>query len=139
QSWRQISYDHSQTKFPLEGKHKTIACRACHGKDEKEMKFVSLPLNCSECHEDIHRGQFVLESHPKTECSRCHTSADWKPEKFAHNRDTAFKLDGAHLKVACTGCHKQTVDSGKPYIKFKPLDTACNSCHSDKSIQGGKS
>jgi len=139
QSWRQTSYDHSHTKFPLEGKHKAIACRACHGKEEKEMKFVSLSLNCNECHEDIHRGQFVFEGQAKTECARCHTAADWKPGKFDHNRDTAFKLDGAHLKVACIGCHKQAVDNGKPYIKFKPLGTACSSCHSDKNIQGGKS
>ena len=53
----------------------------------------------------------------------------WKAEKFDHNRDSKFKLDGAHLKVDCRKCHKETVVDGKPYITFKPLETACSSCH----------
>lgn len=141
ESWRKTNYDHSQTKFPLEGKHKSINCRACHDKENTELKFAALPLNCQECHKDVHRGQFAQANTEKsqTDCARCHTPSGWKPEKFDHNRDTTFKLDGGHLKVACTGCHKQINDDGKVYIKYKPLSTTCSSCHADKNIQGGKS
>ena len=139
ESWRKTSYDHSKTKFPLEGKHLTIACRSCHGKDDSEMKFVSLSLECNGCHEDIHRGQFVRENETAVNCARCHLPNSWKPDKFDHGRDTVFKLDGAHMKVACTGCHKPTIENGKAFIKYKPLDTKCSSCHSDQKIQGGKS
>ena len=143
ESWRQTSFDHAQTKLPLEGRHKATSCRACHQKDKADpasMKFAELPVTCQGCHNDNHRGQFSVAMKVKaggetnTDCSRCHAPNSWKAEKFDHNRDSKFRLDGAHLKVACRGCHKE-VNDGKPYILFKPINVACSSCHGDKNVQ----
>ena len=143
-SWRKTSFDHSRMKLPLVGRHAAIACRACHQQNEVDaasLKLVELPLKCQGCHDDIHRGQFSLASNvgagseAETDCSRCHSPNSWKAEKFDHNRDSKFKLDGAHIKVACNGCHKETADDGKPYVHFKPLNTACSSCHGSKGVQ----
>jgi hypothetical protein len=141
-SWRKTSIDHAQTKLPLDGRHKEIACRKCHEKaieGKQSLQFTELPVRCQGCHDDIHRGQFaeivraVSGESKDTDCSRCHSPNSWKAEKFDHNRDSKFKLDGAHIKVACRACHKDTNLDGKPYIPFKPMDTACSTCHGGKN------
>jgi hypothetical protein len=149
-SWKASTYDHSQAKFALEGRHKNVACRACHGKDKQDaaiLQFAGLTQKCVDCHEDIHRGQFVKIINIKTDinnmvdCSRCHNSVSWKPEKFDHNRDTAFKLDGAHVKLLCVDCHKPSIVDGKSFVKYKPLGSSCSDCHGGKMMpgEGGKS
>jgi hypothetical protein len=148
ETWHKANYDHSQTKLPLEGKHKDIACAACHSIDKGgklSLEFTGLPLQCQGCHQDIHHGQFAGQldktsgsSQTDTDCNRCHTSGDWQPAKFDHNRDSSFKLDGAHLKVACVACHKEITGVDRPYRLFKPLETSCSSCHGDgRSKDGG--
>jgi hypothetical protein len=118
-------------------------------KSEKgeEYKFTGFSLQCQECHQDVHGGQFSIVDNvgagqsKDTNCARCHTPNNWTPDKFDHNRNSSFKLDGAHLKVACAGCHKETVGQDKPVRIFKPLDKSCSSCHGGKDFQdsGGKS
>ena len=149
-SWKASSYDHSQSKFVLDGRHKEISCRACHGKEKTGaavLQFTTLAQGCQNCHEDIHRGQFAKvmanksDNNIDTECARCHVTSSWKPEKFNHNRDSSFKLDGAHVDILCRSCHKQTILDGKPFVKFKPLESTCSACHGGKMLQGngGKS
>jgi hypothetical protein len=146
ESWRKTSFDHAKTKLPLEGRHKDIACRKCHEKLKNEkafLQFTELPLKCQNCHEDIHRWQFAQAGEvsagqpPETECARCHLPESWKADKFDHNRDSKFKLDGAHLKVACRSCHKDVTVDGRTQILFKPIDPACSSCHGGSIPDGG--
>jgi hypothetical protein len=146
ESWRKTSFDHAQTKLPLEGRHRESSCRACHEKDrdgKAALQFTKLPLRCQDCHEDIHRGQFAqavkvrADESSDTDCSRCHTPNSWKAEKFDHNRDSQFKLDGAHVKVPCRECHKETMLEGKPYLPFRPLGSTCSSCHGGKFPDDG--
>ena len=146
ESWRKTSFDHAQAKLPLEGRHREISCRKCHEREfdgKASLQFVDLPLRCQGCHDDIHRGQFAQAGQSPagaptdTDCTRCHAPNSWKAEKFDHNRDSKFKLDGAHLKVACRACHKEAILDGKPYIPFKPLDAACSSCHGGKIPDDG--
>jgi hypothetical protein len=146
--WRKVSFDHASTKLPLEARHKEISCGKCHEKStsgKRTLKFAELPLRCQDCHEDIHVRQFASmeKTAPgkpmETDCARCHTSNSWTAEKFDHNRDSQFKLDGAHLKVSCRSCHKETTVDGKRYIPFKPMSMVCNSCHGGKiPDDGGK-
>ena len=80
-------------------------------------------------------GQFSLSALPDTEsadavqCDQCHKPFDWSAVNFDHNRDSRFNLEGAHLKVSCSQCHKTTTISGVHTILYKPLDITCSSCH----------
>ncbi len=54
EAWRLPDFDHSRTKFPLEGKHAEVACEACHkekyidGALRVEYKIPS--FQCIDCH-----------------------------------------------------------------------------------------
>ena len=141
-SWRKISFDHKLTGFALEGKHSEVACRKCHlpvneNVSQHSLRFTGLKKACESCHDDIHQGQFTkqIEIHGVsmkiTDCDRCHTSTNWAPRKFNHNRDTAFKLEGAHESVKCDGCHQKVNREGKTFTWFKPIDTSCEHCHGE--------
>jgi hypothetical protein len=147
-AWANISFDHNQTKFPLAGNHAKIACGKCHGiinqgSANQYRQFIGLTVNCQDCHKDIHRGQFALssakndKSEKNVDCGKCHTPSDWHPEKFDHNRDAAFKLDGAHQLVACAQCHKSVGQIGQKFVLYKPIVTACKNCHGIQKMQEG--
>ena len=128
-SWNTISFDHNRTSFVLQGKHSYISCGSCHRKTEEEISsiiFTSLNKECETCHKDIHFNQFKVEG--ISDCSRCHTFENWKPEKFDHNK-TNFSLEGAHQKVECAGCHPKVELNGNTFIKFKLDDFKCAACH----------
>jgi len=130
-SWTKVSFDHSQTKFKLLGKHATIACGECHypknEKGVKVQKFRGLASDCSACHKDRHAGQFEVNG--KTDCSRCHTSDRWGKTTFDHNL-ARFKIDGAHKDLKCRECHKEvTTEKGK-YVQYKFKSIECSNCHS---------
>lgn len=129
-SWRKVSFDHARTKFKLTGAHAERTCRDCHfvmQDDGKELqRFKGMNTDCISCHADIHYKQF--EENGSTNCTKCHESDNWKATRFDHNT-AAFKLDGAHQKVACAKCHKEvTVDNNK-YVLYKIKEYKCESCH----------
>ena len=145
ESWRVVSYDHSKTKFPLEGRHQNTRCKDCHraedvGTPSEHLKFLKLNKLCQWCHKDEHAGQFSDQKVYKrtkkefTRCERCHTSIDWLAEKFDHNQNSAFKLEGAHKSVKCEKCHKKVIRKGKEITLYKPLDSACKSCHETEKL-----
>jgi hypothetical protein len=136
-SWDQIHFDHSQTEFNLVGKHQSAKCSGCHlqkgaAGTNHEVKFKIAKKSCQDCHADQHLGQFTEKSAVSadiTRCERCHSSVDWTASNFDHDRDSRFKLEGAHRKLQCAGCHKKNSDSPGATIIYKPLDTACSTCH----------
>ncbi len=138
QSWRDAAgFDHSTTKFPLTGAHRSVACSACHkpvaaDAASHEVSYRSAPTACSGCHQDQHAGQFVRAG--KTpECSACHSPAKWIPSSFDHDRGTAFPLKGVHQRVACADCHKLFREvSDKSVLFYKPTPKACAECHGDR-------
>ncbi|MFN3694366.1 MAG: cytochrome C, partial [Ignavibacterium sp.] len=67
----------------------------------------------------------------KTDCNKCHTFENWKPEKFDHNK-TRFSLEGAHSKLKCFQCHPSELKNGNIFTKFKLDDFKCASCHSQR-------
>lgn len=145
--WADVQFDHSKTKFALDGKHAAVACRACHHSDDPsgaKLTFVGAKTICADCHADPHRGQFASvptsESggNGPTDCLRCHTPQNWKAALFDHNTQARFKLDGAHQKVPCQRCHKPTGTGADQYVLYKPLGTSCASCHNATIPTGEK-
>ncbi|HUK01270.1 MAG TPA: hypothetical protein VLW26_03230 [Steroidobacteraceae bacterium] len=121
--WRQVSYDHSKTAFPLHDKHASVACAACHFGN----RYRGTPQQCVSCHapDDVHHG----ERGPR--CADCHTTAGWKSAKFDHARETGFALEGAHAHIDCQGCHR----SGDLKQKI-PRD--CHGCHEGQDPHAGR-
>ena len=117
--WLGAKFDHSATKFPLTGKHTSVACASCHVNNQ----FAGLATACSLCHIKDYQAaksvNHVASGFPQT-CELCHTTAQWQGAKFDHNT-TKFPLTGKHTSVACASCHVNNV--------FKGLPAACESCH----------
>ncbi len=129
--WGLVNFDHSRTTFQMEGKHTGVNCRACHYRKDNAgatlQQFKGLSSQCSACHADNHEGQFSNEG--ATDCSRCHVTSGFRPApKFDHAK-TRFPLDGKHIKVACTGCHKPATGNGRTYIVYKIKAFKCEDCH----------
>jgi hypothetical protein len=133
-TWKDLSkFDHSATDFPLLGTHRSTACIDCHKPPNLETKlmnvdFKAAPTKCEECHQDPHGEQFAKAG--ITPCADCHNSNKWKPSLFDHNKRTDFPLEGLHIPVPCSGCHKLTRDvNGKDVLFYKPTPKACSDCH----------
>src|SRR5437660_780283 len=83
EGWKKVlpefSFDHSKTKYPLLGAHMKVSCVACHAKGEfqRPLKFS----NCTDCHKDIHNGQFAGRP-KKGECAECHKVEGGKTSLF---------------------------------------------------------
>ncbi|UCC81274.1 MAG: hypothetical protein JSW64_07940 [Candidatus Zixiibacteriota bacterium] len=149
--WKAVSYDHGPVGFTLEGRHARTSCVSCHKPVEtnggvRSLVFSGRSRECLSCHADIHRGQFqetaIIDGVEKqhTECQRCHTPGNWFPDRFDHNRDADFKLEGAHLKARCSGCHKRIEEPDNTFVWFRPVDKKCESCHgsSDLNLEAGE-
>ncbi len=138
--WREIRFDHATTKFPLEGRHRDVLCRACHSEREEfnvaSLKFQKQEKSCHSCHKDIHRGQFAREN-TAADCANCHKTDSWKNMSFDHESDSRFILEGAHLRVACNRCHLAETDDAGSFTRYRPLDIRCESCHGNKPINQG--
>jgi hypothetical protein len=134
-SWRDLSrFDHAMTSFALTGTHRGVACAECHrpakpGLGIKSVVYKSAPQACVGCHEDIHGGQFTGLA-ASGGCGRCHGASKWRPATFVHDRDSTFKLAGAHSEVQCGLCHKTRQElKGKMVLVYKAAPRECSSCH----------
>ena len=139
-SWREVTFDHSTTRFSLVGKHETTECKACHEPIEPDSPAARINLTrldrlCVSCHTDIHEKQFdkTYDVSGKqvrvTDCRTCHSPHDWQARNFDHDEDSQFKLEGAHERVECIACHKSETIAERSFIRYKPLATECRSCH----------
>jgi hypothetical protein len=138
EAWSKLDFNHDKdTKFPLEGKHKDAACASCHPMGNvhgtKTVRYVGVEHSCDGCHADVHVGQFAPEPGAETDCSKCHDAVDFKRTSFAHAPPfTEYLLEGAHKTVACEACHTAVkVSKGVTAVRYKPLPTACEGCHTD--------
>ena len=129
-SWKSVKFDHSKTKFKLDGVHANQSCAACHYRKNESgpvvQKFKELPVECTSCHKNSHEGQFDVNG--KTDCTRCHVTDSWKKSVFDHN-SSRFKLTGVHLKLACVKCHKEEPKAGRKFILYKNNKILCANCH----------
>jgi hypothetical protein len=136
---RMVKFDHSKTRFPLDGQHTGLQCVQCHGAGKwlvgsvqtvsqlTARSFAQTPIDCAGCHADpdLHKGLF------SNDCASCHTAAGWKPARiegklFDHAATTGFSLT-LHAKnydgttMSCQACHQDGVDKFGSQI--------CETCH----------
>lgn len=118
------SFDHSKTKFPLEGKHVEVNCKLCH-----KTKYTD-PIKhnqCIDCHTDYHNSQFAKDG-VSPDCSSCHSINGFSEIKYTveqHNLGP-YKLEGLHQTTACAACHKKTEK-----WSFREIGKTCTDCHAD--------
>ena len=102
-SWNsKILFDHDLSEFPLIGLHAITACDDCHA--TKSYKNTSKKCNLCHADEDVHKKRLG------NKCEQCHTPNDWRLWQFNHDKDTDFKLNGAHNNIHCYECHKDPLD-----------------------------
>lgn len=125
--------DHQKTEFTLVGAHLAQPCIACHTTEQASdgTTYTVFDLahdKCTSCHTDPHGGQFV-DSAPIKDCTTCHNNVDWHDLQFDHDRDTRYKLVGAHKKVACAGCHEPDQTGNNVVVRYRPVAHRCEDCH----------
>ncbi len=148
---------HARLGYPLEGAHRAVPCQGCHaelkpapsaadpavrgavaGRDSlRALLFADAVSGCAGCHPSPHGEQFKGRG-PRVKgglagdaCDACHGLEAFKPaERFRHDRDSAFRLTGAHEKVGCGGCHKSSRDAqGRTFVVYRPTPARCEECH----------
>lgn len=123
--------DHSKTAFPLVAKHATVACAKCHTPAGKATLFKVKFAACTDCHTDVHAGQFAGAPY-RNRCETCHDESGFKGRSLytlVKHQEAKFVLTGGHIAVPCNECHR-AAGPGQPIAyHFKSLD--CTTCHSD--------
>jgi len=125
--WRKkLLFDHDLTKFPLVGLHGATSCESCHLTLEYKVEHH----DCFSCHQndDVHKKKLT------SNCVLCHNPNDWGIWLFNHNKQTDYKLDGAHKEIHCEGCHQVAVRDRKKIV----LSDKCISCHQLDDVHSGQ-
>jgi len=118
-NWKETSFDHAKTKFPLLQKHAKVKCVDCHADNQH---LANTSRECVSCHrkDDKHKGTLS----PK--CEHCHNEGGWKEARFDHAK-TKFPLLLGHAKVKCTECHADVQHFARTPLK-------CVECHRKKDV-----
>lgn len=120
---RERQFDHTQTDFPLSGKHKLKPCASCH---RPGLRHRQAPVDCVGCHrkDDRHKGGLG------TSCASCHDEEGWKHARFDHAK-TKFPLRRAHAdaRIQCESCHADH--------RYKGTPQDCVSCHREDDMKKG--
>jgi hypothetical protein len=115
--WSPATFDHSQTSFPLTGKHTSVSCSDCHTSG-----YSNTPSECYFCHqldyESTTDPNHVANDFP-TDCSQCHNTNGWEDAEFDHSQ-TGFSLTGKHMTISCIDCHSNG---------YTNTPSECYSCH----------
>lgn len=133
ESWHVMRFDHTDTRFPLTGRHRDVLCERCHVKGDVGGSEATLfrfdDTRCERCHVDPHRGQFA-DAHGSINCERCHETAGWRSVRFDHATMSRFALTGRHAALPCDRCHTTESDAAGTFRRYRPLDVQCSTCHS---------
>jgi len=144
--------DHAGARFPLTGRHATVACAACHRpaptsaiRSERDRAGVVLRpafARCADCHADAHGGQFAHRP-GGGECASCHRTDAWVPSTYGatEHAATGLALDGRHAALPCRACHARDraglpalppdAARGSARLALATLAPECASCHRD--------
>ena len=120
-AWDEVSFDHSNTNFPLTGAHQNVDCANCH-----ENGYTGTTTVCYDCHQS----NFEQTTNPDhqtlnlpTDCEQCHnTNPNWQPATFPIH-DQFYELVGAHANISddCASCHNGD---------YNNTPNTCFGCHS---------
>lgn len=134
-NWTAVkNFDHSSTKFPLDGKHVDVSCNKCHPgltntkKDEHPDMKTQTFTDCTPCHSSPHVSKFDNKT-----CNSCHTSDGWDQalrKPFDHNM-TRYRLVEKHASVRCEQCHRASEKAAFAKVFLLPHQQ-CIDCHEDK-------
>jgi hypothetical protein len=144
--------EHDRSAYPLAGRHRTVACEACHLKNPSGVAAGSLGsagvqlrpkfARCLDCHRDDHAGQLAKREGAGA-CEPCHDVAGWKPSLYGAEQHAklSLPLDGRHGKIACAACHGPARNGLPPLAAAEKLGKAgvalvlgrqdCAACHFD--------
>jgi hypothetical protein len=134
EGWKVVAaFNHADTRYPLAGKHVSVACEKCHAgmavKKEQTIDFRTKEFaDCRPCHSSPHRLSFG-----DRQCKTCHTPTAWSmpaPSSFDHNL-TRYKLLGKHSALQCEKCHKPTTERKTFARRFLLAYGNCTDCHVD--------
>lgn len=115
--------EHSQTRFPLLGRHAVMDCEACHVNVQHD-EYTGLATDCLGCHSADYLGS-ASPNHVSlgfgTDCQECHSANDlfWSGARFQH--PASFPLAQGHMGVDCASCHRPG--------EALPDPTDCFACH----------
>lgn len=123
QDWKQTTFNHGRTRFPLLGRHVTVECKKCH----VTQQYRDVKSDCLSCHDkdDVHKRRLG------TQCESCHNARAWSLWDFNHDRRTRFRLEGGHRGLDCYSCHN------KPVTGKAVLPMSCVSCHDKDDVHEG--
>ena len=131
-------FDHERTKYPLRGRHRTVACEKCHNFSAGTV--VSSPhfASCTDCHRDAHAGTATLAGRI-VDCASCHVVDDWRPATYtvAQHRLAKYPLEGRHQEVKCAACHAKNppgvpaAQLGTAGVWMRPVAVKCRDCHGE--------
>jgi hypothetical protein len=131
--WKETTFDHGKTDFPLVDKHRNVECLACH----TTPKLDQTPTTCAGCHakDDVHKNK--LGDH----CDTCHNARTWKKAPGFDHQQTEFPLKGKHESVACAKCHTTKLFAGTSMVCYTchrkddehkgRFGAQCDRCHTD--------
>ena len=122
-AWWEVAFNHDFTSFPLIGRHKLVACEACH----VDHTFQGTAETCFDCHEDSDEHDGAFSPH----CQRCHNPNGWSRWQFDHDQDTEFVLDGRHKDLECEACHRSNVWETQGLA-------SCANCHVADDVHEGR-
>jgi hypothetical protein len=134
EGWKVVAaFNHSNTRFPLSGKHVAVGCDKCHagmgGPKGQNVDFKTKAFaDCKPCHESPHR--FSMGDRL---CKTCHTTSAWSTllqTPFDHSL-TKYSLKGKHAALACDKCHKQPAQKPGFARRFFISYGRCTDCHTD--------
>lgn len=124
QGWSgKVRFEHDITRFPLLGLHATLPCEECH----LDTNYSNTSSTCYACHK-------LDDTHKQTlgkKCEQCHNPNGWQFWTFDHDKDTDYKLAGAHKNLICSACHRTPTD------KIKLVST-CVACHRVDDVHRGQ-
>ncbi len=112
------AFDHQATMFPLDRRHKAVACASCHKPTTRR-----LSPQCGSCHDDPHRGR------AQAECDDCHRGDRWTLIRFDHDR-SLFPLRGRHFATPCRDCHTND--------EFTGVALDCIGCHRGAALRANQ-
>ncbi len=117
-----MQHRHSETRFPLTGRHALADCQACHWNGQ----LRGLETACASCHVDDYEGTMDpshIAAGFSLACESCHSAqiTDWAAPGFVHGDE--FPLTAGHSGLRCVSCHSDAA--------YATTETACIACHRD--------
>ena len=159
--WRRVDrkavetrFDHDRTGFRLIGRHAELACESCHDAGAARAEDVRIRYRdragtatyprpiaeaCAACHLNPHDSAFARAG-VAPGCDSCHGADAWMPSLYdlaRHERESRFRLTGAHLVVSCNGCHRSEA-LGQSTFTVRLESTDCHRCHAADDPHAGQ-